>query len=145
MISIVNTKNNCKLNPFSQLVCQCSSKEDFGSIFLYFDNSNFFEIKLSNIIDYSSSWEFQCKFQLLIDNLELNTWILGDSALRGSILTFDINKRQISFIQNIQQSLDDNNLLKEKIYNENNNDISSYLFYGIILSIIIIILIIIFK
>ena len=39
----------------------------------------------------------------MVDVFDIKTWILGDSALRSTLISFNIEKREIQFIQNVKE------------------------------------------
>lgn len=91
--------NLCTLSYGFQIFCKCKSPKDFGSIYLNFSRGKFI-IDFESIIDYLPSSEYQCRFQIVLDLFTFDTWILGDSVLRYSFLTFDMQDKKISFLQN---------------------------------------------
>lgn len=99
--------NLCTLSYAFQIHCKCSSPTDFGSIYLNFATGKFI-IDFESIIDYMPSSEYQCRFQIILDLFNFDTWILGDSVLRYSFITFDMEKREISFLQNSGMITDSN-------------------------------------
>ena len=51
------------------------------------------------MIDYYPYERYQCHFQIIVDVFGLNIWLLGDSALRASLITFNMNTKQIKWVQ----------------------------------------------
>ena len=101
-----NSKSdNCKINQNYQLICKCNSPNEFGSFSIKFDNNNIFNISFYDVIDYNSKNFFQCHFQIMVDVFDIHTWILGDSALRSSLITFNMEKREIKYLQNINERI----------------------------------------
>ncbi len=45
-------------------------------------------------------------------------WIIGDSSLRGGLITYNMGERKISFIQNISKIIDDNKIAKSSLINQ---------------------------
>ena len=106
IITHLNSKSdNCKINQNYQLICKCDSPNEFGSFSIKFDNDNIFNISFYNVIDYNSKNYFQCHFQIMVDVFDIHTWILGDSALRSSLITFNMEKREIKYLQNINERI----------------------------------------
>ena len=119
-----NNKNSCKINQNYQLICNCQNKNNFGEISLNLGNNNYFNIKFENIIDYNKDLTYQCHFHIIVDVFDIGTWILGDSALKSSLISFNINEREIKFVQNLKEQL--NNIMISKSTVLNNNDNNSY-------------------
>ena len=136
---------NCHTNQFEQLVCECNSIDEFGDIKLYFDEDNFFEIHLAQLIKYKENMRYQCRYQVMVDSIGVNKWIVGHSSLRNNLVSFNMQERKISFIQNIKQTLDENqiansNLLIRGLFSK------KIIWIGLgILLIVLIIIIYIFK
>lgn len=99
LIDHVNTTCAYTQN-FNQLVCKCSSPKIFPQLKLNI-NGHFLELNPNNIIDYNPSLEYQCRFQIIISTEKFDHWILGDSALRGLLISFDLSKRNIGFTNEI--------------------------------------------
>ena len=95
--------DKCKINQNYQLICKCNSQYEFGSFSIYLGFGNYFNITFSDIIDYNAKNTFQCHFQIMVDVFDIKTWILGDSALRSTLISFNIEKREIQFIQNVKE------------------------------------------
>ena len=87
------------MTPENQIACQCNSTHHFGSITLDFGNKSYFNIHLEDIIDYFPTENYQCVFQIIVSDKLNNTWILGDSALRSTLITFNMDKRSIQWIK----------------------------------------------
>jgi len=51
------------------------------------------------LISYEPGYEYPCRFNILIDLNTFDSWILGDNALRGVLLTYDLQEKMISFIK----------------------------------------------
>jgi len=132
----------CTLSYSFQIHCKCKTPTDFGSIYLNFAKGRFI-IDFESIIDYMPSSEYQCRFQMILDLFNFDTWILGDSVLRYSFITFDMQSREISFLQN-SGIITDSNILGNENKNQNLNPSSgnqtntnnklTYLMYFIIFS-----------
>ena len=98
-----NSLDKCRINQNYQLICKCKSQYEFGSLSINLGNGNFFNITFSDVIDFSSKNIYQCHFQIMVDVFDIKTWILGDSALRSTLISFNIEKREIQFIQNVKE------------------------------------------
>ena len=109
----------CGLNAEMQLICQCSSPKDFGKLVLHFNENTTFEIVLEDIIDYFPTLEYQCHFQILADMFFNDTWILGDSALRSTLITFDMQERTVQWVQ-MNKRLNEDEMIKDDSENYNN-------------------------
>jgi hypothetical protein len=119
-----NNNNSCKINQNYQLICNCQNKNNFGEISLNLGNNNYFNIKFENIIDYNKDLTYQCHFHIIVDVFDIGTWILGDSALKSNLISFNINEREIKFVQNLKEQL--NNIMISKSTVLNNNDNNNY-------------------
>lgn len=102
----------CGLNAEMQLICQCSSPKDFGKLVLHFNENTTFQVVLEDIIDYFPTLEYQCHFQILADMFFNDTWILGDSALRSTLITFDMQERTVQWIQ-MNKRLNEDEMIKD--------------------------------
>jgi hypothetical protein len=121
----------CALTFMNQLVCQCQNPKIFPDINLMI-NGYSLNIDNSQLISYEPIYEYQCRFQILIDLNLFDSWILGDNALRGVLLTYDMENKRVSFIKTE---------LPREITISNNNQNNSILFIyllGIVLSAIIV-------
>ena len=121
--------HNCMLNKNNELLCQCNSKNEFGKIEINFDKNNVFVLNLEKMIDNIA--QNQCHFQIVSYD-EIDFWILGDSALRGKIINFNLNERKISFVQNISGIIDENKIAKSK-WIKNSTNLFFYLFIALII------------
>lgn len=101
IVNYYNTKepSMCRLNKYYQLMCKCNSPNDFGKIQLKIEGYSYYNISLPDVINYYPNFAYQCYFQIMVDVFDLNTWILGDSAMRSSLITFNMNLRKISWVQ----------------------------------------------
>ena len=98
-----NSFDKCRINQNYQLICKCNSQYEFGSLSINLGNGNYFNITFSDVVDFSSKNIYQCHFQIMVDVFDIKTWILGDSALRSTLISFNIEKREIQFIQNVKE------------------------------------------
>ena len=141
----IDLKKNCHTNQFEQLICECKNIDEFGDIKLFFDDQNYFEIHLNQLIKFDKKMKYQCRFQVMVDSVGVNKWVIGDSSLRNNLVSFNMEERKISFIQNINQTINENNLAKSNVLIKGLMS-KKILWIGFILLIIaIIILVIIFK
>jgi len=96
--------NKCAISSSLQFMCKCNSPSDFDNIELNLKSSgsqiNKLTIVTENLIDYVPILDYQCHFQILLDIFLGNFWILGDSVLRDSLISFDMQERKIGWIQN---------------------------------------------
>lgn len=122
-----SANSTCALTTMNQLVCQCSSPKIFPNINLVI---NGFKLNLDNsqLISYEPIYEYQCRFQILIDLNMFDSWILGDNALRGVLLSYDLQDKKISFIKA--------DVPKEITINDNNQN--NYIFFFYILGLVLI-------
>ena len=65
---------------------------------LYIAN-NPFEIILKDLIEFSPYTTHQCRFKILIDLDNEDTWTLGTSLFKDSLISFDVMKRRIGYLQ----------------------------------------------
>ena len=70
---------------------------------LNIEGYSYFNISLPDVINYYPNFAYQCYFQIMVDVFDLNTWILGDSAMRSSLITFNMRSRKISWVQTKQR------------------------------------------
>jgi hypothetical protein len=102
--------NRCGVTPLMQLICMCDSPKDFDDITLTLNHvlasDQKFTIKMENLIEYYPTLSFPCRFELLVDIFMLDSWILGDSVLRDSLITFDMQNRQVGWVQEIDRISD---------------------------------------
>ena len=117
-----NNNNSCKINQNYQLICNCQNKNNFGEISLNLGNNNYFNIKFENIIDYNKDLTYQCHFHIIVDVFDIGTWILGDSALKSNLISFNINEREIKFVQNLKEQLNNIKISKSTVLNNNDNN-----------------------
>jgi hypothetical protein len=97
---IDNTKAECIRNESNQLLCKCANPTIFPDIHLIVGASNLFTIQTQKIINYYPALTYQCRFAIIIDMDNDDTWTLGTSVLANSLFSFDMNARKIGFIQN---------------------------------------------
>ena len=88
----------CALSSTNQIACQCMSPRGFGSITLTFNDTNHFVIHFNDIIDFFPSMEYQCVFQIIVTDKLNDTWIIGDSALNGNLLTYDMEEKSVEWV-----------------------------------------------
>ena len=140
--------DKCKINQNYQLICKCNSQYEFGSFSIYLGFGNYFNITFSDIIDYNAKNTFQCHFQIMVDVFDIKTWILGDSALRSTLISFNMEEREIKFIQNVKGMFNQDNLaISASDYVEKLNESYYYLIYwllGVFVLLIIVFIILYF-
>jgi hypothetical protein len=137
---------NCFITKYQQIFCECNSDKEFGNIKIYFDENNYYQINFEDLIKYNKSFRYQCHFQMLVNKIDFGSWVIGDSSLRSSLITFNMQERKISFIQNINNIIEDNKIAKSILINQ--RWISNSLFWILIIGgilLIIILIIYIFK
>lgn len=102
--------NRCGVTPLMQLICMCDSPKDFDDITITLNHvlasNQKFTIKMENLIEYYPTLSFPCRFELLIDIFMMDSWILGDSVLRDTLITFDMQNRQVGWVQEIDRVSD---------------------------------------
>ena len=76
--------------------------------------------------------KYQCHFQIVKENYDLNMWVLGDSSLRGNIINFNLYDRKISFVQNISGIIDDNKMINSK-WIQKGTKLFFYLFISLVI------------
>lgn len=103
IVSYLMSRNNegevCGVSQSMQLMCQCKNPREYGKLVLFFDKENYFEINFEDIIDYFPTETYQCQFEILVDVYFADTWILGDSALRSTVMTFNLYEKKVSWVQ----------------------------------------------
>lgn len=106
----------CGLTPIMQLICQCNSPTDFDDINLHLSGGTF-TIKTSDLAEFFPTLDYQCRFEIIIDVLMMDSWILGDSVLKYNLLTFDMQDKRIGFIQDFQPAVN-----RQGTVDHNNDD-----------------------
>ena len=144
IFEFLKLEHNCIINKDNQLLCQCRSKNEFGRIEINFNENNKFSIDLNNMIEFYEKSNYQCHFQITMEIFELNTWVLGDSALRRNLISFNMYERKITFIQNISGIIDDNKIAQNKWINTTGSLFYSIIFWFIIIATIGLIILFIF-
>jgi hypothetical protein len=126
--------NKCGITPYFQFICKCNSPEEFDDIVLHI-GSNSFIIPTENIIEFFPTLEYQCRFEIIIDLFMMDAWILGDSVLRNTLLTFDMNDRRIGYLQDMVRISDDIILSQDNSNSSENGDdnYSNYIFYTLLI------------
>ena len=113
IFDFLNIEHNCMLNKYNELLCQCNNEKDFGTIEINFDENNKFVINLEKMINIING-NYKCHFQIVKEYYDLDFWVLGDSALRGNLISFNLYERKISFVQNISGIIDENKISNSK-------------------------------
>jgi cathepsin E len=123
--------NKCAITPYLQVVCKCLSPLGFSDLDLDIAGQTF-HIRIENLIEFYPTLDYQCRFEILIDIFMMDSWILGDNVLRYTLLSFDMNKRTIGYIQDLPRISDDE---VAGIYPEDNEgkEVSKldYFIYGV--------------
>ena len=132
-------KKKCFITKFHQIICQCNSPKEFGSIKLHFDEENYYEIKFEDLINYNESYRLKCHFEMLVDKIDFGIWVIGDSSLSSSLVTFNMNEKKISFVQNINKLIDDNKIAKSILINQSwmSSSMVWIISFGVILVVIV--------
>ena len=131
IFNFLNLEHNCILNKFNELLCQCNSEKDFGKIEINFDKNNKFIINLEKLIMINNNGNYKCHFQIVKETYDLSSWVLGDSALRGNLINFNLYERKISFVQNISGIIDEKKISNSKWIKRGTNFLI-YLIIGIL-------------
>ncbi len=97
-----SAKTECKRNEINQLLCKCKDPSIFPDLNIYINNDAF-TIKSNDIIDYFPDLSYQCRFELIIDENNDDTWTLGTAALKNTLFSFDFNTRKIGFLQSSEE------------------------------------------
>jgi len=129
-------ENRCGVTPFFQLICQCGSPKDFDDIVLNLIGGSQFKIKIENLIQYFPALKYQCRFEILIDVNMMNFWILGDSVLRDTLLSFDLKRMSVGWIQEIEKLSDSMIFSNTTIVNaedDNKIEFAGYLIGGLVI------------
>jgi hypothetical protein len=89
----------CGVTEINQIICKCTSREIFlGNLTLNINGYPLI-IQRDHLISYNPEYEYQCRFNVIIDlNLD-NDWILGIEGMKGVLFDFDISRRKIRFIR----------------------------------------------
>jgi hypothetical protein len=131
--------HKCGVTLSLQYICKCRSPQDFDNIYLNLKSSgvssNKLEIITENLIDYYPTLEFQCRFQILIDLLLGDYWILGDSVLRDSLVSFDMQERKIGWIQKFIKM--DDSIFESGTNNNITTDKGGFVYHYFIVSLFI--------
>ena len=134
ILNFLKLEHNCGVSKDNQLMCQCLSKNEFGKIEINFDEKNKFVLDLNNMIEYYRSYNYQCHFQINMEVYDLNTWVLGDSALRKNLISFNMYERKITFVQNISGIIDDNKIAQNKWINKAGSFLYTIIFWIVIIA-----------
>lgn len=134
IFDFLKLEHNCIISKDNQLLCKCLSKNEFGKIEINFDDKNKYVLNLNNMIEFYKSSNFQCHFQINMEVYDLNTWVLGDSALRRNLISFNMYERKITFIQNISGIIDDNKIAQNKWINKAGSFLYSIIFWIVIIA-----------
>ena len=130
IFNFINLEHNCIMNKYNELLCKCNDEKEFGKIEINFDKKNKYIINLDKMINIVQG-NYKCHFQIVKEYYDLNYWILGDSALRGNIINFNLYERKINFVQNLSGIIDENKIAKSKWIKKGTNFLL-YLIIGFI-------------
>ena len=133
IMNFLKAEHNCIISNSNQLLCQCSSPDEFGKIILNFDGKNKFCINLNQMIEFAKRDKYQCHFQITMEKYDLNTWVLGDSSLRKNLISFNMYERKISFVQNISGIIDDNKISQSKWIDNGGSLLYNFVYWFIVL------------
>lgn len=95
---IDQSNSECILSENKQIHCKCESPQRFNDITLTINKKNFI-IKTTNLIDFFPTLTYQCRFEIIIDYENLDTWVLGASAMKNNLFSFDLENKKIGFVQ----------------------------------------------
>ena len=132
IFNFLKLEHDCIIGQDNQLLCKCLNKDEFGKIEINFNENNKYVINMNDMIEFYKYSNYQCQFQITMETYDLNTWVLGDSALRSSLISFNMYEKKISFVQNISGIIDDNKIARSK-WNKSGNWFYSFIFWLIIL------------
>ena len=133
IMNFLKAEHNCIISNSNQLLCQCSSPDEFGKIILNFDSKNKFCLNLNQMIEFAKRDKYQCHFQITMEQYDLNTWVLGDSSLRKNLISFNMYERKISFVQNISGIIDDNKISQNKWIDNGGSLLYKFVYWFIVL------------
>ena len=131
IFNFISLEHKCILNKYNEILCQCNNEKEFGKIEINFDTNNKYIINLENLIEIRNG-NYKCHFQITKENYDLHFWILGDSALRGNLVNFNLYERKISFVQNISGIIDEKKMLDSKWIQRSSN-LLFYLFIAFLI------------
>jgi hypothetical protein len=97
----------------NRLSCKCDKPSKFSQFSLFINNSPIV-INTEKLIEYYPNLDYQCVFEIYIDNNNLDTWILGTNVSEEIFLSFDTIGKKIGFVQDPVGIK--NLLLKEEIF-----------------------------
>lgn len=135
-------ENICGVTPYFQFICKCKSPQDFDNIILNFSDNNKFVIFTENLVEYYPTLEYQCRFELIVDVFMMDAWILGDSVLRHTLITFDLENKKINYLQDLNRLSEENVLGNNEAVGRRGSD---YFMYILIIIMVISICFLIFK
>lgn len=116
----------CGISNFNRIMCKCSSPNDFPVLELAIGNGVFKLFPADYVEFFPMYQDYQCRFQLMVDVFTENLWILGDTAIRHSIITFNNEINEIKFYQSAEKLL----------INEEASEQSNFWFYAFLLLLI---------
>ena len=83
---------------FDEIIyCNCFSKDDFGIVTFHFGNDSKLDIDLRDYVTYdSSAFYFKCRADIILS--EKNEFVVGLRGLNNTILSFNMEEKNIKFI-----------------------------------------------
>jgi len=90
--------STCAINAFNQLVCKCSSPTEFSDLGLIINGYNL-TLSHDQLVSYEPAFDFACRFNIVLDLNMFGSWVLGETALRGLLVSYEMNNRKISFVK----------------------------------------------
>jgi len=92
------SNRTCAMNNLNQLVCKCESVSEFPGLKLLLGGSNM-TLNPEQLVKYQPQFEYPCRFNILLDLNIFGSWVLGESALKGLLVSYDIKNRNIGFVK----------------------------------------------
>jgi hypothetical protein len=92
------SNRKCAMNHLNQLVCKCESASEFPGFKLFLGGSNI-TLTAEQLVTYQPQYEYPCRFNILLDLNIFGSWVLGETALKGLLVSYDIENRNIGFVK----------------------------------------------
>jgi hypothetical protein len=92
------SNSTCAINAINQLVCKCTSPSEFPDVVLKINGNNI-TLTHDQLISYEPVYDFPCRFNVVLDLNMFGSWVLGEAALRGLLVSYEINARKVSFVR----------------------------------------------
>ena len=92
------SNKTCAMNRQNQLLCKCVSPSEFPGMNLLVNGYNI-SLTPDQLVSYQPQYEYSCRFNILLDLNIFGSWILGESALRGLLVSYDFTNRNIDFVK----------------------------------------------